>query len=876
MRRFSRLLRVWLLFAATALGQSSVSLPLKTTRNLQVANATAAYSLNSSIAEACAENGTVELLGKGVGVTSVVVVVPGGTTSIRVLVVASPAAPPPGLIPSAPAGNVGETGSYDVRYNSNPGQIVNGLEFLQREGDAFKRFQLIGANYLSTSSGSAVQFPLFSYEIGTPRRDLTVGDTTVSNSPLTVDGPLVRGFHLQQGPWVFHAGFASIATFQDIFLATDPEYAAGITRLFKLSPSAYVAANLYYFQNPAPETLISRNGLSGSLVYEYKPSRHFNVLGEIGLSRGVGVAGRVNFDDLKQAFAASFHYLPRDFASLALNNQHGFFADLQYSRAWNERLSGTASFDHANYELTRFRQNTLVSSANLTFQLSRHFRVNGGSVLSSFKSGSPAPFDLQTLTLPAGIDFSSRHFSAGALYQPALDFSGRVANGYGATLGGSFATFHLNAYARHDVQIPTVQALYSAVPGLQDALQRLGIVITDPEQLLQFLGDASLFTTLGLASGLQLRLAPARNDLGLTAGWTIRGSHPQRIDLNVMNSETQLIAGSVRFHSLSVSYTRQLTPSNDLTAFAGLYQTIAARTSTLTPIFEISLRHRFFSTPAFLLPGRHGDIVGHVFQDDTSSGRYSGREPGIARVEVVLDNVRSTRTAPDGSYEFDHVPYGVHHVEAKFQTTKPFFFTTDSPATAGIDSTVNFGVNFIPGRLFGYVVNDAGQGISAVLVELHGPAGSRQTQTAAGGKFTFEGLREGQYSLSTVPDSYPAGYDLLGLAPQSVLVKPSAPSSITFDVRALRSVSGVVKRYNQSELEAVPAPEVNVTIPELSLVTKTDRVGRYVFRGLPAGSFTISVEDSGVPITRPVRLGGGPVVISNLDFIVNRTEPGLH
>jgi len=41
----------------------------------------------------------------------------------------------------------------------------------------------------------------------------------------------------------------------------------------------------------------------------------------------------------------------------------------------------------------------------------------------------------------------------------------------------------VSGFYRHDVQVPTLAAIFSQVPGLQDALDRAGIVASTPEQL---------------------------------------------------------------------------------------------------------------------------------------------------------------------------------------------------------------------------------------------------------------------------------------------------------------------------------------------------------------------------------------------------------
>src|SRR5262249_60596106 len=143
---------------------------------------------------------------------------------------------------------------------------------------------------------------------------------------------------------------------------------------------------------------------------------------------------------------------------------------------------------------------------------------------------------------------------------------------------------------------------------------------------------------------------------------------------------------------------------------------------------------------------RHGVTQGHVFRDDESAG-YSSQQPAIAGVEIVLDDGRVTHSDSSGNYSFHHVPFGVHRVEAKFQSGEPFFYTTDSPAVAAMNSTVDFGINFAKGQVFGFVLNDAGKGVAGVAVEIRGAGFVRTVLTTAGGKFGLLGLGSGAHNV---------------------------------------------------------------------------------------------------------------------------------
>src|SRR5262249_41234101 len=189
---------------------------------------------------------------------------------------------------------------------------------------------------------------------------------------------------------------------------------------------------------------------------------------------------------------------------------------------------------------------------------------------------------------------------------------------------------------------------------------------------------------------------------------------------------------------------------------------------------------------------------------DDSTGLYSVFFPPVTGVEIRLDDGRVTRTDASGYYSFHHVPFGVHRVEAHLENDEPFFYTTDSPAVADINSTVDFGINFAKGQLFGFLLDDSGAGISGVTVELKGENLARPATTGGNGKFAFTGLASGDYFVATLPDSYPPGYALQEASAQSVTVESGKPASTQFRVRALRSIAGRVLVYDKTTLLPVP------------------------------------------------------------------------
>jgi len=151
---------------------------------------------------------------------------------------------------------------------------------------------------------------------------------------------------------------------------------------------------------------------------------------------------------------------------------------------------------------------------------------------------------------------------------------------------------------------------------------------------------------------------------------------------------------------------------------------------------------------------------------------------------------------------------------------------------------------------------------------LQGTGPTRTAHTTSDGKFRFLGLDPGDYSVRTLPESYPPGYGLQDLQTQVVTVTQGGPSKLNFTVRAFRTVTGKVMAYDPSLLKPVPVPDMIVRLKELSLESRTGSNGAYVFRNLPPGVYTVSVQYKGKETTRQVTVPAEPANIRDIDLDV--------
>ena len=129
--------------------------------------------------------------------------------------------------------------------------------------------------------------------------------------------------------------------------------------------------------------------------------------------------------------------------------------------------------------------------------------------------------------------------------------------------------------------------------------------------------------------------------------------------------------------------------------------------------------------------------------------------------------------------------YGLHSVEAIYDSAQPFFFTTASRVQSDINAEVNFGVGLSFARLFGSVRSDTGIGLSGVEISVSKGRQRFRAQTDAEGRFRVEGLSSGEYQIKIDRDSVPPGYSVTELETQRTMVDPSAPGQCAFTLRAV-------------------------------------------------------------------------------------------
>jgi hypothetical protein len=847
------------------------------TITFEVPGATAAYSLDEFFAEASAENGLVSVEGKVAGNTHVVVVTPAGTQTIEILVNMLPPVYPAGYVAPSSGVEQGQSGFYEGRFYSTPAQIQNQLDFMKITGDDWTHMQVVETNLLGADQGlPRVALSSASYEIVTPGRDITLLDKYVDESPLDISGSIVRGLHVAEDNWFGHIGYTSVATFDGLFLPIQPEFVAGGGYRYPLTENSSITGSFYEVRVPDSDR-IGHSGGIGDVRYKYKSSENFWFTADLGISRGVAAAARLHYITERDTILGAVRYMPVEFASLGANNLRGLHTDLSWTRHVSKKFETDLTFYNDNLVLPGIKESTLSGSANLHYQLTSHWALTGGAQASKLQAEEPPGPAIRNFTLPAGLAFQSKHFGANGQYQfSATPGKDNGAKQFRASLHSGWGAFNFNAYAERDANAPTLSFIFGQVTGLQQLLEQQGIQATSVQQVEQLLSSDAYLIAAGYIKGATINLVPLRTQVGGSADWSTRGAHKRDLNYSFLYNDNQALQGSTIDTVHTLAFTQQLTRLDKVSlscSVVGLKDPGIA--PQYTPACFIAFRHQFEHVPYFVIPERRGTITGNVFRDDQSKGEWDPGLPPMPEVEVMLDNVRRTLTGADGSFRFPNVHRGKHKVEALYTSKEPFFFTTPSDLEVDEDATVNFGIGYSLSGLTGQVLNDAGQGVGGVAVLIVSRGKKWSATTAADGSFFVSSLVAGDYNVQADADSLPAGYSVDGFGDaQKVTVSATSPGKAAFAARAFRSISGRVVIYDTTLGRYVPVVRAQVIVAPPDSICSTDALGRYLFRDLAAGSYSLSVQNEASASPRKVRLSGQPVDLTNVDFEISRPTAG--
>ncbi|HVZ15620.1 MAG TPA: SdrD B-like domain-containing protein [Terriglobales bacterium] len=315
-----------------------------------------------------------------------------------------------------------------------------------------------------------------------------------------------------------------------------------------------------------------------------------------------------------------------------------------------------------------------------------------------------------------------------------------------------------------------------------------------------------------------------------------------------------------------------------------------------TTVFSFGVTKTFSMMPLSLTPIHHGhSIEGQVFRDNNINGVLNADEPGLAGIQVRLDNGETTMTDRNGHFRFHGVSTGLHQVSVSLdQFHDPVRMTTPNMFEADLirekQAVASFGIiNFA--RVMGNVFNDLrfhnmrepdAKGLPEIKMVLANDHWKRNFISDGTGDFEIDDVPPGQYTLTVDTTSIPSNYSLLN-STFPVTVTPVSTVVQDVPVRALRSIAGTVYlQVGENGQSGKPklVPMANVQITAGYGVATTDKNGEFLLRELPAGNLTITLvplqplpEGLKVPSGRvrmpedPVQVQGATIVISSPELV---------
>lgn len=863
--------------------QTSFKVESEKTLRVDAPGAIDAYSLDSSCAEATLADGTVIITGRIPGSTHIVVVLPSGTLAWDVLVARHPVR----RWNDSPDddADLKASGYYGTAYNSSPGEAQEEFDLTRRGDDGTTiRTRLIGTRLLPGTDmpgASLTQLSSGSYQISTPSLDLTLLDKMLDESPLTSTNSIIRGIHFREDGWFVHAGFTSIEAFEGLFLPIRSEgmFEGGYS--YQIGEHDSLTGAVTYFDVPRTQ-LMGRSGAMGRLAYEYKPREGFRFSADLGLSRGVGAASRLDYRDEHNTLRARFQYAPPGFAELSATNLRGIRSDLSWVRRISNALQNSMTLYSNDLTLPGLTQNSLTLGNQLEYRFASHWSLIGGATGAWLRTQVPAVQTVFNLTAPAGLRFHSRYLTADGQYEftrvTEQDTGGKQYR-FSATAGGG--PLSIMVMGQRQVQAPSLSFVLAQAPGLQESLDQLGTQASSIQQVNELLNDTAYLFAAGYIKGATINLVPVRDQLGASLNWNHSGRYPRQLSYNfLLNDDHNLTSNSI-----SAGHSLMFSQRIGAEEFSLIYSAMQIRTAASAPdfrqVFSVAWRHHVTTVPDFVIPERHGVIAGVAFRDDEAKGVYAQGMPPIAGARITLDGSRVIETAADGSFRFVRVPAGKHKLAISYSSEKPAFFSTSSEVEVTENSAVNFGITFVTPGVMGRVVNDANQGIADVRITIRGEDRSWTAVTDGAGDFFVRQVPDGEYIVEAKDDTIPPGYPLSDLTPQTVTAKGTTPGSAMLRLRALRAVGGRVLAFNAAAGKQAPVAGQVVTLKATGgtgtekaptekagaeKTSTTDASGHYLFRDLPAGSYTVTVGAAGRETTHSVTLPPGPMTLLNVDL----------
>ncbi len=818
--------------AAPSIALTGKPLSIRETNEILVPvnQVSAAYSLNPLIAEAQVAEDQVRIWGRAPGQAVIILVHPDfSTSSVQVTVTQAPPILPESGWSGLNSNGRDSKGFYEVRLISDPLQVNDTLDYRARRIQL--HFNHANVPERNLQGESPTWFPYSYLKLLGDGWKLTLVDENVESSSISVNSTLLRGIHFSAGGLTIHAGYTSVAGFQSLFLPTLKQLIYGATFAHPLSGDSQIGMTGNFIQrDPTATDRQTAQGV-GTLFFRRHAFQGSDFAAELGFSNGIGGAASFAHSDKAGQFHITARYRPRHYAASETDNLKGLQSETRWDHVWGKHFDSAISGSD-NRRFTRIGAQAIeVATGNLRYTASNGMSLSSGVSASHFSDNHALFPDIRRFAVPTIVSYDRARFGISVQYeysQTNRAFS--AGQGYRGSFRWSGQHFQMNANAGLDTQALGIDSVFSAFPNLNAELARLGLgTTTSIDQLAALLADRAFLNSLGIAPSATLRLVPRNWHAGLSLSCH---SMRQALELESNYNLNSFLTQENTTVLQTVRYRRGLSNSTELvTSFTLLDSLVPIH--RWSPIWEIGIRHQFGDSPFPHLHQHKGTISGTVRLKDGSGDRL------VRFVEITLDGDRRTTSDSQGSYHFSNVPAGVHVVQIMFKPSRPFWYTTPSKVSTAADSVVDFGIIYPTAQITGYVLNDAGARLVGIGVLVRGPESDHDLTTDQEGKFFVPIAQTGAYLVRLNAETVPDGYALEDLQPVSISVREGEFQKVSFVLPAIRALTGSVQVYESAKGEYLPLPGVTVRLKELDRQTVTDGNGRYVFRNLPSGLFTI-------------------------------------
>lgn len=421
----------------------------------------------------------------------------------------------------------------------------------------------------------------------------------------------------------------------------------------------------------------------------------------------------------------------------------------------------------------------------------------------------------------------------------------------------------------------------------------------DMSQPLPYLIDGEARGTAQLQAGESLILMAGYGTPVLTfAGQTVQTAEPCTPPLELSGSAECQLADGVLFTIVNAGSAMPSAQEYNVEyaagegeSFAGSFQLDAGETVEVRAGYgqpRLLAGELVVESPERCSPP--GKIAGSIWHDANGDHLYDETvESGFPEVVAVLINEAGeaveARSQSNGRYQFEMLQAGSYVIQIRLETLPDDMEASYDPdggadsaaviqVVAGETTTANFG--YEPVRLAainGVVWEDtngngtyeaAEAGLGGVVVALTGADGtSREAATLEDGRYQFEDVKAGQYSLQiktdTLPEDVEASYDPDGGADSAAVIQVAAGETISanfgYEPAGTAAIGGLVwlelRNFGGLDAGEPGMPGIVVELVDVNGVvldvTRTNEQGFYWFDGLRAGSYRVRLDGKTLP-----------------------------